>query len=345
VKVLVANNMDPFVKGGAEALADNLVANLIKFGHEAELMRIPFAYRDWRTIPAQMVAARTFELVNFDRLIALKFPTFLMRHPSKVVWLLHQYRQAYDLFDAGLSDIPGNAHGDDLRSVVTAADTQGIGEAQAIFTNSSVTADRLARYNGLTSSVLLPPLNDPEVFTGGPFGGYVFAGGRVNTMKRQQLLIQALPHTPPSVRLVIGGPPESPGTEDVLREMAMSLGVSDRVELDLRFLARSEIVELVNGSSACAYIPLDEDSLGYVAMEAAEAQKPIITCTDSGGVTQLVIDGTTGWLCEPDPFSLAAAMTQATTAERTARERGAAAHDLWHSLDITWERTIERLTV
>ena len=31
-----------------------------------------------------------------DRVIATKFPAYCVRHPNKVAWVLHQFRQAYD---------------------------------------------------------------------------------------------------------------------------------------------------------------------------------------------------------------------------------------------------------
>ncbi len=344
MKILVANNLNPFERGGAELLADHLVANLHRHGHEAELLRLPFAYEDWSTIPAQMYAARAFELYNVDRLIALKFPAFLLRHPAKVTWLLHQYRQAYDLFDAGTSSIPQSPLGTEFRDLVTAADTAGIGESLAVFTNSSVTARRLKHYNGLDSSVLLPPLNDPHLFVGGGDNGYIFAGGRINDAKRQWLLLEALALTAPAVRLVIAGPPSSPQDEIRLHARAAELGVHDRLTLEFGYHERSHIAELVNNARACAYIPIDEDSLGYVAMEAAQARKPIISCTDSGGVTQLVTHRSTGWLCEPQPDDLAAAMTAAVESASIARRYGRAAHDRWSALGVTWDATIERLT-
>ena len=83
--------------------------------------------------------------------------------------------------------------------------------------------------------------------------------------------------------------------------------------------------------------------MGYVAMEAAQARKPIISCTDSGGILELARHGQTGWVCEPSTSALADAMTEATQRAALARKRGAAAHELWRSLDLSWEHTIERL--
>ena len=32
-----------------------------------------------------------------DLVVGTKFPSYLVRHPNKRVWLVHQFRQAYDL--------------------------------------------------------------------------------------------------------------------------------------------------------------------------------------------------------------------------------------------------------
>ena len=109
MKVLVVNNMAPFVRGGAEALAEHLVKHLEIAGHQAELLRVPFQWEPATRIPSQMLMARAFELWNVDHVIALKFPAYLIQHPSKTIWLVHQYRQAYDLYDAGHGKI-GRAH-------------------------------------------------------------------------------------------------------------------------------------------------------------------------------------------------------------------------------------------
>ena len=88
---------------------------------------------------------------------------------------------------------------------------------------------------------------------------------------------------------------------------------------------------------------MDEDSLGYVTMEAAGAGKPVITATDSGGVLGLVKHGETGWVCEPDAKALGQALSEAAAVGSRARELGANARALWKSLEVTWPRTIEAL--
>ena len=104
MRVIVATVRTPFVFGGAEVLANELIQALLAAGHEAELVNLPFSNDKANRIPDQMLACKLtpLEMVSgtkVDRLIALKFPAYLIPHPNKVVWLMHQYRQAYDLWD------------------------------------------------------------------------------------------------------------------------------------------------------------------------------------------------------------------------------------------------------
>lgn len=335
--------MAPFVWGGAEELAVHLKRNLEIAGHDAEVLRIPFQWEPASGIPGQMLLAHNLELQNVDRVIALKFPAYLIRHPYKTFWLLHQYRQAYDLFEAGETNLPPGLEGERIRRVIKGSDDEAFAGARAIFTNSAVTRDRLKKYNGFEAEVLLPPVNDPEIFASGNCGDYIFAGGRVNSLKRQYLLIQALRHADKRVKLIVAGPADTPEEEARLHSAAKEAGVEDRVKLDIRFLPRQLYAQYVKESAGVAYIPFDEDSLGYVAMEAATASKSLITTTDSGGILGLVKQGETGWVAEPSPESLGEAMSKVIADKQRAQEQGKAAQALWASMQISWPHTIERL--
>jgi hypothetical protein len=106
MKVLVINNAAPFVRGGAEELADHLVLRLnATKGVEAELVRIPFRWVPAERIVDEIFLNRNLRLYNIDRVIALKFPAYLIPYPEKTIWLLHQFRQAYDLYESGQSHL------------------------------------------------------------------------------------------------------------------------------------------------------------------------------------------------------------------------------------------------
>jgi glycosyltransferase involved in cell wall biosynthesis len=343
MKVLVVNNAAPFIWGGAEELALHLQRNLIVAGHESEVLRVPFQWEPAYRIPSQMLIARALELWNVDHVIALKFPAYLVRHPRKTLWLLHQYRQAYDLYDVGATNLPPGQEGVELRAVIRNADNESFAESRCIFANSEVTQRRLAKYNGVRAEVLLPPINDPEIFTGGGAGDYVFAGGRINAMKRQHLLLEAVAVADSRVRLVIAGPPDAPEDAARLFQARERLGIADRVKLDVRMLPRDTYAEYINNAAAVAYLPYDEDSLGYVAMEAAMAGKALITTADSGGVLGLVKEGDTGWVANPDPVSLAFSLGRVFANRRLTETYGEAARVRWNSFGVNWPDTVEAL--
>lgn len=342
MRVLVLSTLVPFVHGGAEELYDHLVLNLRRQGHEAEGMRLPFSWNPPERLIDEMLIARQIRLWNVDRVIALKFPAYMVPWHDKVLWVLHQFRQAYDLLDAGQSDIGRDATGQRIVGAIRAGDALAFREARRIHTNAPITSNRLKHYNGFDSEVLRPPLNDPELFTGGEAGGYILASGRVNAGKRQSLLIKALRHAP-GLRLIIAGPPDTPADGQALRRLAAEEAVEDRLTLDLRFLPRAELAALVNGALAVAYLPYDEDSLGYCTMEAFQAAKPMITATDAGGVLDIVRDGENGYVVPPKPETLAVAM-RAVAADRTrARGMGMAGQEAMAALRLDWPSTIERL--
>ncbi len=343
MKVLVVNNMVPFVRGGAEALADHLVRQLEVAGHRAELLRVPFQWEPASRIPSQMLIARALELRDVDHVIALKFPAYLIPHPAKTLWLVHQYRQAYDLFDAGHSNLPPGSEGEALRALIKNADEQAFKEMRGIFAISDVTRDRLRKYNGMDATILRAPINDPERFVGLPSQGYIFAGGRVNGAKRQKLLVEAMAHAPTGVRLVIGGPPDSAADEIAVREAVERLGLQDRVKLDLGFLDRQVYADYINSASAVASLPFDEESFSYVAMEAATAGKALISTTDSGGVLGLAKDGQTGWVAQPTALALAEVLAAAHANPARAAEQGQVAKQLWESHGINWPNTVSAL--
>lgn len=343
MKILIVNNMAPFVWGGAEELATHLKKNLIIAGHQAEILRIPFQWESATCIPSQMMMVRALEIPNVDHVIALKFPAYYIRHPKKTLWLLHQYRQAYDLFDSNQTNIPDSPMGDNLRAVIRNADNESFQECRNIFTNSSVTQDRLKKYNGFNSEVLFPPINDPEIFVGGQMGDYIFAGGRINNMKRQYLLLEALAQANSTVKLVIAGPPDAPADADKLNAMVKSFNLQDRVVLDLRFLPRETYASYINHAAAVAYIPFDEDSLGYVTMEAATAGKALITTTDSGGILGLVKHEQTGWVAQPNAAALANVMNNVYADTAITNNYGIAAKNHWESFGINWQNTVEKL--
>ena len=332
------------MRGGAEELAGHLCAHLNSTpGVQAEVLRVPFSWEPFERLADEIFLNRTLQLSNVDRVIGLKFPAYLIPHHNKVLWVLHQYRQAYDLRDRGESNIPATPAGEKICELVRRADAEVFAGCRRLFAQSKTIQDRLKRYNGVAEPVLMQPLNYPEWFSDCGDGGYIFAGGRVNAGKRQHLLVEAMASTKSGAKLIVAGPPDTPDDANRLQQIVRRFKLEDRVTLDLGYHPLAKIADYVNHARVCASIPVDEDCLAYVTMEAASASKPIIALTDSGGVLQLVLNGETGCVASPDAKSIAEAIDLLCSDAARSAQMGRAARRLWDSFEVTWPNTIEKL--
>lgn len=344
MKIAVVNNGVPFVRGGAEHLADALTSRLREYGHDAHLLRIPFQWTPPHEILRHILACRMMRLEEYDLVIPLKFPVYYLRHENKVLWLLHQFRQAYDLWEVSFRGAYPSHEDLQMRELVTQADNAYLPEAKRIYANSHVTADRLKLFNGLDAEVLYPPVFEPKSFYSANYGDYVFCPSRINSTKRQELLVDAMAHCRTPVRLVLAGVPEGLDQEQRLRAQIARLGVEHRVEMLPRFIPEAQKLELLANALAVAYVPYDEDSYGYVALEAYLAKRPVVTCTDSGGILILVKDRETGRVVDPIPQEIGDAFDRLYNDRGEARAQGQAGWELVESLEISWEKVIWRLT-
>jgi glycosyltransferase involved in cell wall biosynthesis len=91
-----------------------------------------------------------------------------------------------------------------------------------------------------------------------------------------------------------------------------------------------------------AYPPYDED-FGYVTLEAFLARKPVITCTDSGGPNEFVVDGLNGFVCEPAADALAGALNALAGDRGRAAAMGDAGYEV--ARGVTWDGVIEKLVL
>src|SRR4029079_17879783 len=95
--VLVCEAQVPFVHGGAELLVRGLVDELTRRGYRAERVSVPFKRYPKDELLSCGAGWRMIDLsesngTRIDAVIATKFPTYFVRHPNKITWLLHQYR-------------------------------------------------------------------------------------------------------------------------------------------------------------------------------------------------------------------------------------------------------------
>jgi glycosyltransferase involved in cell wall biosynthesis len=340
-RVVVCEAQVPFVRGGAELHVRALVNQLRRRGYEAELVSLPFKWYPRGEVLTHAAAWRLIDLSEsngqaIDLVIGSKFPSYFVRHPNKIVWLIHQHREAYDLCGTIYSDFAHVEEDVGFRDTLLRLDAEMLGECKRVFTNAKNTASRLATFNGLASEPLYhpPPLGDR--LTVGPYGDYVLFVGRLESIKRPDLAIQAMTHVDRPIRLVMIGN----GTRRVaVQALAHRLGVGDRIDI-MGAVDDETLLGCYRNALAVLYAPFDED-FGYVTLEAFLSAKPVITTTDAGGPLEFVETGVNGVVCEPDPEALAAAINDLARNRARAASFGQAGAARVRA--ITWDAVIERL--
>jgi glycosyltransferase involved in cell wall biosynthesis len=303
MRVAVCAPQVPFVRGGAELMADALVAALRDRGHEAELVTVPFKWYPGTRVLDQAFLWRLVDLTEsdgraIDRVIATKFPAYCVHHPNKVAWVLHQFRQAYDYDRTDLGQFTESAEDRATRRAVERLDAVALGEARRVFATSRNVAERLRRYNGVDAEVLPHPPQALAYRTEEP-EGFDHSVNRLDRAKRIDLLIEAA-KSRPGLRVVIAG--EGPDRE---RLESLSAGLNGQVEFAGR-VDDERLADLYARCLAVYYAPVDED-FGMVPYEAFLSAKPVVTTLDSGGPLEIVRDRETGLVVAPSADELAAA--------------------------------------
>ena len=348
MRVLIASTFVPFVYGGGTKIVFDLKQEMQKRGFEVDSTLIPLNSH-WSDLSSQTVGLRLFDLSEssgnrIDRLITIRYPSYALRHPNKVAWFIHHHREAYDLWDSEWCGIPHSSVGTHYREMIQHSDTSYLRECQKIFSNSQVVADRLKRFNDIdVDGLLYPPLPVDNIFHSGEFGDYIFYASRVNPIKRQDLAIRAMRYTDPDVKLVLGGAVDDTNYLKTMEQIIEEEGVADRVEFK-GWLTEEVKANLMAGCCGALYLAYDEDSYGYVTLEAFHSEKPVITLTDSGGSLEVIEDGHNGLICEPEPKALAEAMNRLWRDRNKARAMGKNAHDTLQRFQIDWDHVIENLT-
>ena len=340
MRVVVAEARVPFARDGAELHAQSLVTQLRRRGHDAESVALPFHGRKGELLQQaaawRMLNLSTSNARPVDVLIATRFPTWFARHPRKVVWLIHQHRAAYDLFGTSYSDFNTTEEDVRLRAQLTALDSKMFAECERIVTNAQNTADRIRRFNGVTARPLYHPPPLADQVHNGPYGDYILLIARLEPLKRIDLAIHAVAQADRSVRLVIVGD----GAERAaLERVAAQSNAADRISFR-GALWGNAVANLYAGARGVLYAPYDED-YGYVTLEAFLAAKPVITANDSGGPLEFVRDGINGFVCAPDPASLASAINRIAADPLLAERLGRAGQTVARA--ITWDGVIEQL--
>jgi len=339
MRIAVVRPQVPFAYGGVEIFGDTLVRELQARGHDADSVTVPFKWYPGTRVLTQAFLWRLLDLTEadgkrIDMVVATKFPSYLVRHPEKRVWLVHQFRQAYELDRTDLGQFSESPEDRSIRRRVQELDRVGLGEASRLFATSQNVAGRLERSTGLVAEVMPHPAQDLAYRDDGP-GDFVLSVNRLDRAKRIDLLLEAAA-TEPTLRVVVAG--DGPDRQR-LEQLVSDRGLSGRVRFAGRVPA-DELADLYASCFASYYAPVDED-FGLGPYESFLSGKPVITATDAGGPLEVVHDGSTGRVVVPEAGAVAEAAVWLRDHPDEAAAYGRAGMAV--AAEVTWDRAIGRL--
>lgn len=339
MRIAVCLPQVPFARGGAEILAERLVQELQARDHEATLVTVPFKWYPGTRALSQAFLWRMLDLEEvdgrpIDRVIATKFPSYVVRHPNKIVWLVHQLRQAYDLDRTEFRQFGERPLDRATRRALHRLDRLALGEARRVFAISRNVADRLERYLGMQAEVLVPPPQN-LAYRCDEYGDFILSVGRLDRAKRVDLLLEAVAGDEKAKAVVVGDGPD----RERLERLAKSHGLDGRV----RFTGHVDgaaLADLYAGCLGVYYAPIDED-FGLVPYEAFLAEKPVVTTVDAGGPTEIVVDRESGLVCSPSASAVREAVSWLAAHRDEAQRWGRHGKSL--AEQVTWNAAVERL--
>lgn len=376
---ILAPSPVPLAIGGAENLWWGLLEHLnANTEHHADLIKLPTPERDFWEIVDSYRRWSELDVSGYDVVISGKYPAWMPAHPRHVIYLLHPLRGLYDTYPAGwplrcedphpevaalvnfleaggqartqlaecfarLEAIRARTDLDPatfalpaplIRQVVHFLDA--IGRAPAAIARSVALSHTVAQRPDYFTEADVPAAYAPTRLGGLHLrrGRHLFTVSRLDAPKRIALLIEAMAQVEhPRAQLHIAGTgPQEP-------ELRALAGDDPRIRFR-GFLNAEQLADAYARSQAVLFAPAQED-YGYITVEAMLSAKPVITTTDAGGPTELVTHRRTGFIVDPTPEALAAAITQVLEHPVSAGWMGLRARR--HARQISWENVVATL--
>jgi glycosyltransferase involved in cell wall biosynthesis len=189
----------------------------------------------------------------------------------------------------------------------------------------------LVCYLGIDPAVFAPASSEQ------PLSAEVLSVGAPIAAKNHLMVVQALKRLPsesrPALRVVLPRPESSAPLEQAAREAGVKLTIETGIgEADLADRYRRAL------ATVCAS---RLEPFGFTAVESMACGTTVVAIRE-GGFRETVVDGETGFLVDPDPAGIAAAIGRLVADPDLGRRMGAAGHQA-AVRDWSWEQTASRM--
>jgi glycosyltransferase involved in cell wall biosynthesis len=349
--------------------------------HEAEMIKIPVDESTLPAVITSYELFSKLDLSHFDRIITTKYPAWMVDHDHKTILMMHVLRGVYDTYQyhhqpltvpdpsdhvfamlhlmrtnpAHRGALPefferwhnalaalGPDHPDFVfpgpfaRLAIRWLDGIGMapGAVKQYLSQSKTVALREGYFpTTVTPRIVNLPGHLPPAPENDENGTYLFTASRLDGPKRLDLLIDAMAYVPGDIELRIAG-------TGAMRPQLEAQAAGDPRIRFLGFTRNDLLPELYANALAVPFIPADED-LGLITLEAFSQGTAVVTCTDSGGPTEFIKDGSTGLVAEPNAASIGGKLATLVGDPDLAHRLGLAGKERGER--ITWDEVVEAL--
>jgi len=334
MKIAIVNPSDELefgIKGGNQLIAESLARYIKKYtNHEVKTIFTPLKTYPNFSLLKSYLSHRLIDLSNYDLVISLKFPSYMIKHNNHICYFAHFYRQFYDLWDQ-LPDIGKNLNTKTTKQIIKFLDKKALNKTKKVYSYSKFIQARLKDENINSELIYCPP--PEENFTCNNYD-YILSTSILNEeRKRISLLIRAMQYIKEDIKLLIVG---SGPHEDYLKTLAKN----DKRIIFLGYKSPKELIEIYSNALCTCLVSYKED-YGLVTIESMKSKKPVITCSDSGSPLEFVEHNQTGLIAEPNPKSIANQLLILIKDKQKAKRMGNQAFK--KVKDINWKETIKKL--
>ena len=202
--------------------------------------------------------------------------------------------------------------GDRLRRIphlfIDSVEKEGFEGADIVICNSGFTLDAVKRAFSRDGIIAYPGVDTSRFAYSENDGGFLLSVNRIMPNKNLELALDALAEIKKSGRMV---PLTMAGTVqrgfedylDSLKEAVRNKGLDKHVNI-VTDVPDKELLELYRNCSVFLYTPTGEH-YGFGPVEAMSCGKPVIA-SKTGGPSETVLDGETGYVLDEDPKAWAA---------------------------------------
>jgi len=293
---------------------------------------------------------RDLNLKSYDCAITTQPPSFCVEHPKNLFLFYHHLKIYYELCDLIIEVGLVNRKFHKLAArYVREVDKEYITNDKYYAAGSNSVIERLKKFNGITKNLYKFSAgisDDLYYYKGNKLFLYPICVGRHEFPKRTELFIQAMKYLNKNMKgLVIGqgGQTETLKKIDILltyiynykdeevessklwKEIFFRINEYniDKIrdilsqksaQTNVEFTGEVSIRELIEyySNALCVVCPSYEEDYGLTAIEAMAFGKPVIACSDGGGYAELIQDGKTGFIVEPNGKAIACAIKRLT---------------------------------